>query len=185
MSQSSNFVTTCVPGLTSDKTSTATPSLAYEGLWLDGLHSAGRAEINWLWPGYLASGNVTLLTSQWKTGKTTLVSVLLARLKTGGTFAGLPLRPCKAAVVTEEDPSLWLHRSETLDFSANVCWFCRPFRGLPTPEGWQSLLDSLIDLHRQHGTELVVIDPLASFLPGRNENSASVMLQTLLPLVMR
>src|SRR5437773_9970325 len=130
MSLSTQSVTTCLPEMTSDKTATTTPSLAYEGLWLDGLHSAGQTEINWLWAGYLAPGNVTLLTSQWKTGKTTLVSVLLSRLKTGGTFAGLSLRPCKAAVVTEEDPSLWLHRSETLDFSGNVCWFCRPFRGL-------------------------------------------------------
>jgi hypothetical protein len=29
-------------------------------------------------------GKVTLLTSQWKAGKTTLLSVLLARLKQGG-----------------------------------------------------------------------------------------------------
>jgi AAA domain-containing protein len=35
----------------------------------------------WLWPGYLGAGRVTLLTSQWKSGKTTLVSLLLARLQ--------------------------------------------------------------------------------------------------------
>src|SRR5262245_38485074 len=34
----------------------------------------------WLWQGYLAPGAVTLLTSRWKAGKTTLASVLLARL---------------------------------------------------------------------------------------------------------
>jgi hypothetical protein len=28
--------------------------------------------VDWLWDGYLARGSVTLLTSQWKTGKTTL-----------------------------------------------------------------------------------------------------------------
>jgi AAA domain len=34
----------------------------------------------WLWHGFLGPGKVTLLTSQWKSGKTTLVSLLLARM---------------------------------------------------------------------------------------------------------
>jgi hypothetical protein len=33
----------------------------------------------WLWQGYLAPATVTLLTGRWKAGKTTLLSVLLAR----------------------------------------------------------------------------------------------------------
>ena len=43
----------------------------------------------WLWHGYLAAGAVTLLTSRWKAGKTTLLSVLLARMGAGGELAGL------------------------------------------------------------------------------------------------
>ena len=31
-----------------------------------------NTNVGWLWQGYLAAGNVTLLTSQWKSGKTTL-----------------------------------------------------------------------------------------------------------------
>ena len=38
----------------------------------------------WLWHGYLGAGRVTLLTSQWKSGKTTLVSLLLAGMQQGG-----------------------------------------------------------------------------------------------------
>jgi hypothetical protein len=45
----------------------------------------------WLWHGYLAPAKVTLLSSQWKSGKITLVSVLLARLANGGQLAGLPV----------------------------------------------------------------------------------------------
>src|SRR5262249_1295186 len=42
------------------------------------LHSLGEpgpsaAALNWLWRGYLASGQLTLLTSLWKSGKTTLL----------------------------------------------------------------------------------------------------------------
>jgi hypothetical protein len=39
---------------------------------------------NWLWHGYLAGGELTLLTSLWKSGKTTLLSVLLSRMRDGG-----------------------------------------------------------------------------------------------------
>jgi len=41
-------------------------------------------------------GNITLLTSQWKSGKTTLIAVLLSRLKAGGQLAGLPVLPGRA-----------------------------------------------------------------------------------------
>src|SRR5262249_47759318 len=70
-------------------------------LWANQLSAA--ASRPWLWQGYLAPGNVTLLTSQWKSGKTTLIAVLLARLKTGGSLAGLSVVPARAAVITEED----------------------------------------------------------------------------------
>ena len=69
------------------------------------IHLAG----SWLWQGYLGHGRLTLLTSQWKSGKTTLVSVLLARMATGGLLAGLPVAAGRAAVVSEEGPHDW-HR---------------------------------------------------------------------------
>src|SRR5438552_2102613 len=79
----------------------------------------------WLWHGYLAPGAVTLLTGRWKAGKSTLLSVLLARLKAGGELAGLPLAAGKAIVVSEESPQHWLRRSQHLDFGNHVGWFCR------------------------------------------------------------
>jgi AAA domain len=54
----------------------------------------------WLWHGYLGPGKITLLTSQWKSGKTTLVSLLLARLPQGGQLAGLAVAPAKAFVIS-------------------------------------------------------------------------------------
>jgi hypothetical protein len=158
------------------------PTPAFQGLWLRDLEAAAHSQTPWLWDGYLAPGNVTLLTSQWKSGKTTLVAVLLSRLKTGGLLLGRSLRPGKAAIVSEESPLHWHHRSQKLAFGGHLCWFCRPFRGKPRPDEWLALLDHLLALRQQHGIDLVVIDPLASFLPGRNENSAAEMLATLMPL---
>jgi hypothetical protein len=56
--------------------------------WLPELRQSARAELNWLWHGYLVPGRITLLTSLWKSGKTPLLAVLLAHMKAGGTLAG-------------------------------------------------------------------------------------------------
>jgi hypothetical protein len=135
-----------------------------------------------LWQGYLLPGALTLLTSQWKTGKTTLVSVLLARRRTGGPLAGLPLTAGRSVVVTEESPDHWRRRTRHLDFGNHVGWFCRPFRGRPTPDRWASLVDEVAALGGRHGVDLVVIDPLAPFMAGGSENDAGCMLETLMPL---
>ncbi|HLW66966.1 MAG TPA: AAA family ATPase [Gemmataceae bacterium] len=138
--------------------------------------------VNWLWHGYLAPGNMTLLTSQWKSGKTTLLSVLLARMRTGGMLAGLEVRPGPAIVVSEESRTLWKSRHAALRFGDNVRWLCRPFQGRPRPEQWLALIDHMLAARAQRGLELVVIDPLAAFLPGRTENDAATMMEALLPL---
>src|SRR5262245_8344204 len=117
------------------------PSLDLSPFWgadLDRL----ATPISWLWQGYLATGNVTLLTSQWKSGKTTLVSILLSRLREGGVLAGLPVAPGRAAVLSEEPPSHWRQRRQKLDFD-HVLFYCQPFRGKPNAAGWQALLDDV------------------------------------------
>src|SRR5262249_53074815 len=94
----------------------APPSNAPPVLWLKALRQAAQTKMPWLWHGYLAPGNITLLTSQWKSGKTTLVSVLLNRFKEGGELAGLPLAAGKAVVVSEEPAARWNLRSQKLAF---------------------------------------------------------------------
>jgi hypothetical protein len=105
------------------------------------LAAAARASTAWLWQGYLAPGSVTLLTSRWKAGRTTLVSVLLSRMKTGGQLAGLSLVAGKAVVVSEEGTDRWQRRHQRLDFGDHVGWFCRPFRGKPSRADWSAFLD--------------------------------------------
>ena len=96
----------------------------------------------WLWHGYLAAGNVTLLVGQWKAGKTTLLSVLLARLGAGGVLAGRAVRPGRAVVVTEEAEDLWAERIERLGIGDQVQLLSRPFRGRPTADEWHRLIAS-------------------------------------------
>src|SRR5262249_692479 len=62
----------------------------------------------WLWHGLLGSGKLTLLTSLWKSGKTTLLAHLLARRRHGGDFLGLAVVPGVSLIVSEEARDLWL-----------------------------------------------------------------------------
>jgi hypothetical protein len=134
-----------------------------------------------LWEGYLAAGKVTLLTSLWKSGKTTLLTLLLARRAAGGTLVGRAVLPGNTVVISEEAEDLWAERRRRLDFGGRVCLMCQPFDGRPTLPQWLELMDYLCELRRDRGVDLVVVDTLSSFLPGRNENNATVVQDALLP----
>jgi hypothetical protein len=157
------------------------PPPMFVPVWSRDFQPASR-DMAWLWDGYLAAKEITLLTSQWKSGKTTLLSVLLARRAAGGSLAGRALRPGRTAVVSEEHEGFWEQRRRGLDFGNDVAFFCRPVLGRKlTMTEWLGLLDSVGELHRD-GVDLAVFDPLAWFLPGRGENTAELMLEALLPL---
>jgi hypothetical protein len=159
----------------------AGPLARYGALNVAALRADGR-KVDWLWDGYLVRGGVTLLTSLWKTGKTTLMGVLLARMRAGGLLGGRMLQPGRAVVVSEESPAQWQLRDDKLSFGDHLTWLCRPFRGKPNMADWLGLIGRLVTLRETEGLDLVVIDPLASFLPGRDENTAALMLETMVPL---
>jgi hypothetical protein len=138
-------------------------------------------DFSWIWDGYIAGGNVTMLTSQWKSGKTTMVSLLLSRLKEGGQLAGLKVTPAKAVILSEEAPQLWKPRHQLLDLG-HIYFFCRPFLGKPSLEQWRAFIDHIAELRDAHGLDLFIIDTLATFLPGNNEANAAVVMNALLPL---
>jgi hypothetical protein len=141
------------------------------------------SEIQWIWHGYIAAGRVTLLTSQWKCGKTTLLSLLIARMGMGGTLAGREVRPGRVLVVSEEDQQLWARRCRQLNIGEHARFMCRPYRGRrPTLDEWWDLLDNLVERQRAEGLDLVIIDALAGFVPGGSENDARTVVEMLLAL---
>jgi hypothetical protein len=158
------------------------PANPYVPLSYADLRPPAGAEPDWLWQGYLLPGAVTLLTSQWKSGKSTLLAVLLARLKSGGVLAGLPVRAGRAVVVSEEPPELWWDRGLSLALDGHVQWFCKPFRGKPTAEQWLGLLDQIGAMHERQPVGLLAIDSLANLLPMRTENDAAEVLKAVAPL---
>jgi hypothetical protein len=152
------------------------------GIWDGDPVLLTRPRVTWLWQNYLARGKITLLTSLWKSGKTTLVSLLLSRRHSGAALAGLSVLSGTSAVISEEDHDLWAERRRRLDFGGRVCLFCQPFDRRPSFEQWLELLDHLAGLHDSHGLDLVVVDTIASFLPTRCENNAVLVQEALQPL---
>ena len=88
------------------------------GFWSAQGDKATAAPLLWLWHGYLAAGNVTVLTSQWKSGQTTLLAVLLARMATGGQLARLPVKAARAVVISEE---CHLRKDEAMGQDGHTC----------------------------------------------------------------
>ena len=121
--------------------------------------------MNWLWHGILAPGQLTLLTSLWKSGKTTLLSILLARMKDGGQLLGLPVRPAKVLVLSEENLDLWAMRQRRLDFGEHIGLISRPFAAKPTSSDWRALIDHAGNILGADGGRLLVVDTVASLMP--------------------
>ena len=93
------------------------------------------------------------------------------------------MRAGSAVVLSEEDRALWADRARRLGIGPQVGLLSRPFAGTrPDPAGWQALIDHLAAHRRARGLDLVVVDPLATFLPGRAESDAGTIRDLLRPL---
>src|SRR5262245_20671039 len=112
-----------------------------EPQWYDDFCRSTDEPLRWTWCGYLAAGAVTLLTSRWKSGKTTLPALLRARLKAGGELAGSAVAAGRAVVVSEEPRALWRQRGDKLGYGPHLAFVCRPFAARPTAGQWQALLE--------------------------------------------
>src|SRR5438067_12559503 len=104
-------------------------SITIQPLRPNELANATHLRLNWLWHGYLAPRKVTTLISPSKSGKTTLLTHLLARCGPGGQQADLAVAAGRAIVVSEEPASDWDARCRQLAIGQNVQFVCRPFQG--------------------------------------------------------
>jgi len=139
-------------------------------------------KVEWLWHGYLARGGITLLTSLWKAGKTTLLSALITKMQSGGLFAGFPLQASRVAVVSEEPAQLWHERNPRLAQGTHIRYYFQPIAGAPSLEQWERLVASLQRDRERDRIDLAVIDTLGTFLPAGAESQRDAMLRALAPL---
>jgi hypothetical protein len=145
---------------------------SYGNEWVQTLKNTEQGRIMWLWDGLIAERAITLLSAPEKTGKTTLLSLLLDRRREGGQLLGRMVRPGKTILCSEEDPLLWSLRQPPLDFGPHVT-YCQPCSDDITPAGWRSYIDQLLDL-QEDAFDLLVIDTIMSFLPAAQNNPGSL-----------
>jgi hypothetical protein len=118
----------------------------------------------WIWDGLVAEDAITLLSAPEKTGKTTVLSLLLDRRREGGQLLGRTVRPGRTILCTEEAMHLWALRQPPLDFGPGLEYH-HPFGGNPSPRRWRRFIDHLLEL-AEESFDLLVIDTVMSFLPA-------------------
>jgi hypothetical protein len=129
-----------------------------------------RRSIPWIWEGVLVEGAVTLLSAPEKVGKTTLLSLLLDRRRSGGQLLGRTVYPGKTVLCSEENQQLWTLRQPSLDFGSELI-FHHPIVGCPTRKRWARFIGDVFELAEQDSTlDLLVVDTAVNFMPiaGRN-----------------
>jgi predicted ATP-dependent serine protease len=134
--------------------------------------------VDWLWKGYLATGNMTVLAAPPKAGKSTLLFELLKCSRARETFLGLETQPAKVLLFTEESVSLLANRRRKLrdpDLDLHVVTL-QP--GLTWPK-----IMAYSKWKAQQGYNLVVLDTVSRFWPVQNEGDAVQVLQALTPFL--
>jgi archaellum biogenesis ATPase FlaH len=137
---------------------------------------------DWLLPGYIARGAITLLTGLWKSGKSTMLAHLLRDLHRGGGLVEVPTDGT-VLIVSEEPPGVWARRRDALGLDADrVLIVQRPSFARTNALEWRRLIEGLREDIAAHDVALVVIDTLPSVWPTVNENDASEVLEAIGPL---
>src|SRR6266702_4108554 len=104
-----------------------------------------RQPIPWIWDGLVAEDAITLLSAPEKTGKTTLLSLLLDRRRQGGELLGRTVLPGRTILCSEENYRLWELRQPPLDFGSQLEFHSPPCLD-PTPRRWRRFIDHLLEL---------------------------------------
>ncbi len=139
-------------------------------------------EAKWLWYGYLSCGGITLLSSLWKAGKTTLQGHMLKAFGTGGFFCGTAIRAARILYVTEEHESIWAERRDDVGLGDWIEVLIRPFAGKPDQKRWMEFLAYLQEIVPEKKYDLVVFDTLSALWPVKDENDAAKVQEALMPL---
>jgi hypothetical protein len=143
---------------------------------------ASDPNADWLLRGYIARKSVTLLTSLWKAGKSTLLALQLKAMGCGDDLAGLSVAKANVLVVSEESSALWAGRRDKLGIGDHAQFYIRPFLGRPDPARWNDFIRHIAELVQQRDLALVCFDTLAALWPVVDENDAAMVLAALTPL---
>lgn len=149
--------------------------------WLSIADFEPAEEPTWVWPGYIAESSITLLTGQWKAGKTTLLTHLLRDVYGGSGLVDSPIEK-PILYISEESPSMWSHRRERHNLDPRILFLKRESFQRLDPKGWMELIETTVDQCKLTDAALVIIDTLAGLWPVKNENDAAEVGEVIAPL---
>lgn len=164
------------------------PSPLVERLHVIDLRDIESKPIQWLWPGWLPKGMLTILGGYAGDGKSTITMALAAAFSNGGTLPdGSPAPEVNTLLMLAEDdpghvvkPRLLLHGANEQRISI--------VQHVGTDDGGVRAINLRRDLlllrelvERKH-IGLIVIDPLSSFLSASDRNNEGDVRDSLTPL---
>lgn len=174
----------------SDSTEAAgTPQTPKSRLRYRKLSAVTAKSIEWMWHGWLARGKFHLLAGLAGDGKSTIAAALAAIGSKGGQLPdGAIALPFRTLFVLGEDgvddtllPRVALHHGDIDHIFA--------LDGIHDGEGRERYfnvekhLDLLEDMVKDERIDLIVIDPLTTFMAGKNRNDEGDVRDSLTPLV--
>src|SRR5262249_15418939 len=147
-------------------------------------------QIDWLWPGYIPAGKLTVIEGDPDRGKSLMTLDLAARLTSGRPWPNSTAAPAAAAVVLvgSEDSLRDTVVPRLLAAGADLSRI-RLFAGRRRPDGRYRLpafpddADALAEVIAENNARLAIIDPFTAFLSTRTCSLNDQMIrQVLTPL---
>jgi 5S rRNA maturation endonuclease (ribonuclease M5) len=140
-------------------------------------------EPDWIWDGYVAPGEVSLIAGRPKVGKSTLVFGLIAAILHGRPFVGRGTRGRGVLLLTEEGATTFAEKARAFGIANHPRFHVLLRRRTQAP--WPEVVAQARAYCRQHDLDVVIVDTFDKWagLRGDDENKSGPMLQALEPLM--
>lgn len=150
---------------------------------LDELLSGPAPETDWLWHGWIAWEDISLMVGDPKTGKSLLALGLANAARAGTSFLGEPVAKATVGIFDLENPLGEVHKrlrrvGLTHDDHDRLHYFHTPALNLATTEG-AAQLNATIEHHQ---LDLIIIDSFRRAAPGVEENDSAAVSAFFAPL---
>lgn len=137
--------------------------------------------VDWLVPGLVARGSITLINGQPKAGKTTLVMKLVDALATGDSFLNRVCKSGRVLYLTENRSVALQAKLELLNHYDHVYVLDR-YRREFVDTAWDDIVRMVFETAREVKADLVVLDTFMAWAQPEDENSSTDILAALDPL---